>query len=145
MKKCFYIYNISPSKLTSAHHYRHKIEYDEKSDSAFKWIIHRLTDKFGGNVDEKVVKVTSSSYNKDRYQKYTVDLDDNYHYFQSSDDENAWLQYDFLNRKVKPSHYSIRTRHDQGKGSNHPRNWESKDQTMEWNGQRLIHERMLTF
>lgn len=41
-----------------------------------------------------------------------------------NDDKNAWLQIDFKNKKVHPTHYSIRSRHEgKPKGDNNLVNW----------------------
>lgn len=57
------------------------------------------------------VKVSSSPTNGNEViSKYAVDFNDNENYFQSKNELNAWIKYDFLERKVRPTHYSIRTR-----------------------------------
>lgn len=138
-KKCFYNNKKLADANNSLHHYSHKrseIKFDGKSENAFNGIIQKLTVESGGNVDIKnVVKVTSSSiYDSSQTARNAVDLNDMNHYFSSDDEENSWLKYDFVNRKVKPTHYSIRTRHDYGKGRQHPKNWviEGSNEGKEW-------------
>ncbi|KAK8845251.1 hypothetical protein M9Y10_021444 [Tritrichomonas musculus] len=122
--KCFYI-NYSS----------HKQEKNDKNDSAdsffpfdgnsshsFKGIIHHLTEKNGGNVDSKgIVKLSSSSICSDVYTpKNVVDFSDMKSYFLTNNGQSEWLRFDFVGLKVRPTHYSIRSRPD---GGYHPKNW----------------------
>ena len=100
----------------------HKIEYDGNESHSFEGIINYLTTKSGGNVsDNGTVKVTSSSTNGNLSARYSVDFHENTQYFQSNNQQNDWLKYDFINRKVHPTHYSIKTRNSGG--GHHPKNW----------------------
>lgn len=90
----------------------------------FNGIIRQLTKECNGNVHQNgIVNVTSSSCSASRYPHYAIDFDDNLHYFCSDDAPNQWLQYDFKNRKVRPTHYSIKTCHEYGKGQYGMMNW----------------------
>lgn len=108
--------------------------YDSNQQNTFHGIIHYLTKLCGGNVkDKSIVNVTSSSeYNSDYLNKYAVDLEDKSHFFASDDEANSWLKYDFKDKKVRPTHYSIRTRH--GKGPQNPKTWviEGSNDDSEW-------------
>mgnify|MGYP002472061583 FL=1 len=53
--------------------------------------------------------------------KNVVDFDDLDSRLVTNDEENSWLKYDFKNRKVRPTHYSIRSKPDRP-GSAHPMN-----------------------
>lgn len=139
LKKCFFYDKSFVDEKSSVHRYSHKrtiFQYNGKIENAFNGIIQRLTKDCGGNVDSKnIVNVTSSSFfDNSQVAKNAVDLDDMTHYFSSDEEDNAWLKYDFIERKVKPTHYSIRTRHDYGKGRQHPKNWviEGSDDEIEW-------------
>lgn len=127
LKKCFYMNKDLPKEnVGDRYNYiGRKIEYDGNVENAFKGIICQLTKESGGNVDDKgIVKVTASSELNNYFAKYAVDLDDCNNYFESNDISNSWLQYDFQNQRIRPTHYSIRTRHDNGKGGYHPKNWD---------------------
>ena len=88
----------------------------------FRGIIHQMTEECGGNVSDKGrVNVTSSSWRWGN-PKNVVDLDDNQTCFESCNQTNSWLKYDFIYRKVRPSYYSIRSS-NASKGNNHPMNW----------------------
>ena len=125
--RCFYV-NYDPKqckKHIERYLYEGELfEYDGNEMNRFKGIIHHLTEKTGGNVnDNKTVIVTASSSFSNRYAKYAVDLDDKYHYFQSQAHPNSWIKYDFGDMKVRPNKYSIRSRHDCGQGGYHLKNW----------------------
>lgn len=89
-------------------------EYDTRSPNNLKGIIHYLTKECGGNVAEKhVVEVSASSTLNDDSQyapKNAVELDDSNHYFASNNNQNSWIKYDFKDKKIVPTHYTIRTR-----------------------------------
>lgn len=122
--KCFYI-NIESYK-------QEKNNNNESSDSfypyegneshSFEGIIHHLTEKNGGNVDTKgVIKLSSSSLYSCGYPpKNAVDFNDMNSYFLTNDNQNEWLKFDFIGLKVRPTHYSIRSRPD---GGYHTKNW----------------------
>lgn len=142
-KKCFYVNKKSSSSSQKddgcrGHNYAIKcrqIEYDGNKEHAFSGIIHELTKEAGGNVDDKgFVKVTASSINGSYHPKNAVDLDNSDNFFHSYNVENTWLQYDFLKRKVIPTHYSIRSWGLNGKGGHHPKNWviEGSNDSVNW-------------
>ncbi|KAK8897750.1 hypothetical protein M9Y10_015715 [Tritrichomonas musculus] len=87
-------------------------------------IIKFLTKESGGNVHENgIVSVTpSSECSVFCRAKNVVDFDDLDSRLVTNDEENSWLKYDFKNRKVRPTHYSIRSKPDRP-GSAHPMNW----------------------
>ena len=53
--------------------------------------------------------------------KNVVDFDDIESRLCTNDEENSWLKYDFIKRKVHPTGYLITTRNDFD--MHHPRNW----------------------
>lgn len=127
LNQCFYTNFTKTNKKINKNRYIPKdrsIEFDGNEEHGFQGIIHKLTEEIGGNVNDKgMVNVTSSPSNGNDYDsKNIVDFDDN-HYFQSKNELNSWVKFDFQELKVRPTHYSIRTRPDGGKGDNHPKNW----------------------
>lgn len=54
--------------------------------------------------------------------------------FVSQNQANSWLRYDFKNRKVALTHYTLRSRSDGFQGSNNPRDWvvEVSDDGTNW-------------
>ena len=97
--------------------------FDGNDKNSFCGIIHHLTLDCGGNVHDKgVVDVTASSTSdeKDYQPKYAVDLDKNNN-FASCKLPDSWLMYYFKSKKVRPTHYSIRSRHNVN--CHQPKNW----------------------
>ena len=86
-------------------------------------IIAYLTRECGGNVHEKeIVEVTASSVDSlDRKPENVVDLTTSSD-FCSKGEENSWVCYNFKQRRVAVTSYSIRS-FDAGRGSGHPRSW----------------------
>jgi hypothetical protein len=89
-------------------------------------VIAHLTRKCGGNVHERgVVTVTSSELfgsGPSYMAQNAADLTGNT-FFHSQDLPDQWLCYDFGHRRIKPTHYSIRSRHDGGRDDHYPRSW----------------------
>lgn len=91
-------------------------------------IIRYLTKIAGGNVHERGVVTLSSSSIHNTYKNSNVknacDLDDtrDESLFHSLEIPNSWLQYDFGQRKIRPTHYTIRCRPNPFDHSN-PRDW----------------------
>ena len=82
-----------------------------------------MTEQCGGNVHDKgIVSIDSSLCDSGRLAKYAADFDQD-HYFCSTNAQNSWLTYNFLNRKVRPTHYSIRLSNVYGKGQYNLMNW----------------------
>lgn len=91
------------------------------SGDGFNGIIRSLTINMNGNVDDKnCVRITSSSVLGSGYPaKFAADLDSS-DFFHSASESTSWLKYDFKERKVCPTHYSIRTHNDYNSS---PRSW----------------------
>jgi hypothetical protein len=91
-----------------------------REDSRFDGIISFLTQLHGGNVDDRsIVSVKSNSVYSDRIAKNVVDFESSL-YAHTADETNSWIWYDFKDKRVKVSHYSLRSRSDND--SNHPMN-----------------------
>ena len=105
-------------------------------------IIAHLTRECKGNVHEKeVVEVTASGlhrfpggyvgyvgYQNGSEPKHAVDLEE-ISYFCSDDVATSWIRYDFKQKRVTPTSYSIKTSH-RGPGGDHLKVWDfegSKD------------------
>ena len=97
-----------------------KFVYD--SSKPLDGIIAHLTREFGGNVHDKgIVNVTASSVLGSYEPKDAVDLEGDKE-FASEDKENSWICYDFKDRRVTPTSYSIRSQSG-GSGSCHLKSW----------------------
>lgn len=102
-----------------------KFLFDGKEENRMSGIIRYLTNEAGGNVHDKGVVVVSGSSEcggNDRHSKFAVDLDNKQTRFASKNEENSWLQYNFKDRKIHPTHYSIRSK-PCGKNDWNPCHW----------------------
>lgn len=100
--------------------------FDGNEKHGLLGIIHYLSYiSGGGNIHDKgIVEVTSSSiYDdiKDWEPKSVVNFDNFDRYFASKDEKIAYLTIDFKNRKIRPTHYTIRSR--SSCDNYHPCNW----------------------
>jgi hypothetical protein len=84
------------------------LHFVPQSDSPLCGIISYLTSQHGGNISDRgIVNVSGSTTFDSRYPaKNAVDLLST-SYFHSQNEPNQWLCYDFKNRKIRPTHYSI--------------------------------------
>lgn len=128
LKKCFS--SQSAQKTEKCQRYSKKqdiIDYDNNSSNQFKGIIFHLGNGNPKSVIENgAVDITSSpilSNNSGHAASHVVDFDNDSKSFLSDFKENSWLTYDFKNRKVRPSSYSIKSHHWGGKGNYHPKSW----------------------
>ena len=69
--------------------------------------------------DEGIIEVTASTTEHPHFPKYAVEFDSD-EYFHS-DDSCDWLQFDFKIKKIRPTHYSIKTSNDHD--DQFPVNW----------------------
>jgi hypothetical protein len=75
-----------------------------ESSSPLSGIISYLTAKHSGNVHDKgVVTITASSVCGSYAAKNAADLGSD-NYWESENQDNSWLCYDFKDRRVKPTH-----------------------------------------
>ena len=86
-------------------------------------IIAHLTRECGGNVHDKgVVNVMASSFNDSFYPKNAADLGTDSVYL-SKNEPNSWICYDFKERRVIPTSYSVRLPEEGGFGQPNRRSW----------------------
>jgi hypothetical protein len=91
--------------------------------SPLEGIISYLTRKCGGHIgDRGIVSISASSVNSPtNYPLRNVADFENRTYFCTNIEVNSWICYDFKNMRIKPTHYSIRSRRDSN--SYHLRSW----------------------
>ena len=101
------------------------IEFPYNSSKPLEGVIAHLTRQYGGNVHDKgIVNVTASSVNGNSssyLQKHAVDLGTDSHWASNSE-TYAWLCYDFKERSVIPTSYSVRSI-SAGSGGCHLKSW----------------------
>jgi hypothetical protein len=100
-----------PSPTPSAAKSDNEIEIPMKEAKSLDGIILYLTKKHGGNVQEKgIVTTTSKSVYSDKPSdapKNVADLTSD-SYFLSKNEPGQWVCWDFRERRVRPTHYTIR-------------------------------------
>lgn len=142
LKNCFYyrfILNQSKEKSINDRYVNVGKEILYDSNNRFKGIITYLGN---GNsktvIDNKIVEFTSSSCaGNSHLPSFAADYENN-NYFHSNYDQNEWLCFDFKERKVKPSHYSLKSYADSKnyyniqnwciEGSNDNKSWKVLDE-----------------
>lgn len=115
--------SAKPGNANSKHVQR-EIECVYNGSDALDGIISYLTRVSGGNVHDKgVVSVTASSVEGTRVPKNVADLLADTH-FNSRDQPNGWICYEFKERHVTPTSYSIRSYwNSNGPGGCHLKSW----------------------
>lgn len=100
---------------------------EQPTQNKFNGIINYLSNKYDGNVNKlNIIEITSSGVNKNhplRNVDWLVEYDDKTHYFQSNNEPNAWICFDFKNMSVSPTKYALKSRPDFGSGSDHLKSW----------------------
>ena len=98
--------------------------YSGRESDAFHGIIYNMAKEVGGNVHDKgAVEITQSSFRSSGEEgKVAADLENIDSFFFSKDAENSWIQYNFKEKKIRPTHYSIRTT-PYDKGHSHFLSW----------------------
>jgi hypothetical protein len=83
------------------------LHFEPQSCNPLSGIIAYLTSQHDGNVSDRgIVNVSGSTICSSNVAKNAVDLLPTC-YFNSMNEPNQWLCYDFRDRKVRPKHYSI--------------------------------------
>jgi hypothetical protein len=73
-------------------------------------------------LERNVVGVRASSSYSSYVAKNVADLATD-SYWHSENQDNSWLCYNLKNMRVKPTHYSIRSRYNGGENTENLRNW----------------------
>ncbi|KAK8843052.1 hypothetical protein M9Y10_025240 [Tritrichomonas musculus] len=101
------------------------LDFNYNGNNSLFGIIYHLSGECGGNVhDEGIVSITSSSVHGSQFPKYVADLPNNNtgNYFMSANETNSWLQINFKDMKIRPTHYTIRT-YSAGPKNYHLKSW----------------------
>jgi hypothetical protein len=119
---CRFIHDISPGKST-----RRFVAGDRTfspTGKSLDGVISYLTVKCGGNVHDKgLIEATSNGVHLSRDAKNAADLQNRGSFFQSNDEPNSWICYDFKDMEVTPSHYSIISVPWGAGQARHPKSW----------------------
>ena len=99
-----------------------KFEFVYDDSNPLEGIIAYLTRECGGNVHEKgIVNVTASSVFGPYDQKNAVDLDTDV-FYESKNEKDTWICYDFKEQRVIPTSYTVRT-NGVAFGGSHLKSW----------------------
>jgi hypothetical protein len=124
-----------------------KKDYSYTDGHSFEGIIHAMTKECGGNVHRKgVVTITSSG---DGWNKPFQVADHGWdNYWNSQNGPNSWICFDFKERSVALSHYTLKSHSGTGhfflawviEGSNDSSNWTTLDtrNTHSLNGPNIV-------
>lgn len=120
LKCCFYInkkQNVLFAKNSSMRYFSFGQQFSYNGNNPLEGIVDYKKRSNNGSF-----KATSSSeMYSNSFAANASDLHNSNNCFESKDEQNSWLKYDFGSQKVHPTHYSIRTRHDSN--CHHLRNW----------------------
>lgn len=110
-------------------------KFERKEGSEFEGIMRYLTNKTGGNIhDNGTIEITSNSINgNSQIPRNCVDYDNNNNY--CSDAKNdSFVCFDFKDRSIQVSSYSIQSRDDGDAGYTHLKNWaiDVKNENEDW-------------
>jgi hypothetical protein len=117
------------------------------SSQPFKGIFSHLSSECGGNVHTNgIVSITASS-NAYNFCHQVVDYDWSQHWY-SNNEANSWIQFDFKDRQILPTHYTVKSC-NQGAhyllkwsldGSNDGTSWTNLDrrETNDLKGDRIV-------
>lgn len=126
MKLCFYNEYKNNKTLIKSNRYKiQTILYDNNTNNRFKGIIYKLYDcNPTSSKNGKIINITESSIINDNDKpENVIDYENIDSAFYSKHVENSWIKFDFIERKVNPSAYSIRSNNWGGKGHCHPQHW----------------------
>lgn len=133
IRKRFCVANETTIHKSSSLRYG-SVFYDGDESNSFHGIINKLTQENGGNVvDKGIVSVSSSTTTTSGHCKNVTELNNLESIFRSQNLINQWIKYDFKNKKVHPTHYSIRSCPSNWTGYD-PDNWiiEGSNDDINW-------------
>jgi hypothetical protein len=111
--------SVSPGQINA----RVKQLFFARKGGELNGILSFLTGEFGGNLQDRgIVAISASSqFWSNCPVQVIVDFNTSLQGFATKNVENSWICLEFKRHRIRPTHYSIRTRTDQD--WNHPRTW----------------------
>lgn len=94
------------------------------SNKNFSGIFNYLYNKTNGNIEDEIILTSTSRFSNtsDNFPSNIFLFNDILRYFRTDDDQNNWICFDFKNRRVAPTFYTIKsTYHTQYQM--HPKSW----------------------
>ena len=105
---------------------RYKLKYKKfkiEKGHEFEGIMRYLSKKTNGNIhDNGTIEITSNSLFNNNYQPRNVVDYENDNYYCSKNEENVFVLFDFKDKLIQLTNYSIRT-HSDGKNHGNLKNW----------------------
>lgn len=103
--------------------YRIKKKFSPNEESNFNGIIKHFLSESNGNISEKI-DITASSIGSDACLPVNVTHFDQSHGFQSKNEQDSWICFDFKNCRVVPTNYHIKSYNGGCSSSwHHPKTW----------------------
>jgi hypothetical protein len=110
-------------KLTATEPSYRRIDFAWNNTAPLNGIIAQLSAECGGNVHDKGIVLVTASGTWSRFlPKHLADLESDFH-FCSTNCPNEWVCYDFMNMKVTPTHYTLRSYIDGMEDRANPKSW----------------------
>jgi hypothetical protein len=110
-------------KLTPTEPSYQKMQFSWQCSAPLNGIIAHLTQVCGGNVHDKgAVVITASGTWSNFLAKHLADLESHGH-FCSTNSPKEWVCYDFMDMRVCPTHYTLRSYIDGTEDRANPRSW----------------------
>lgn len=85
-----------------------------------------------GSIANKI-KITANSIRSGSPEDVIL-YNDKSKFFQSNGNKNSWICFDFLENKIEPNYYSIKTKSNSSENEEHPKSWviEGSDNNSDW-------------
>lgn len=110
-------FHISDNRYSMNKYLKSAIEFEYKKGSEMKGVINFLTEKHGGNIhNNKTIEITASSICNNNPEN-TVDFQ-NSNCFYSNSEPNSFICFDFKDKQIQLTNYSIRRHHYYQNGCN---------------------------
>lgn len=131
-------YKIEQTKLnddTKSNKRSNKSEHIEipYSNKEFEGIISFL--KKSSNIKDEVNITSSSNNNEKGFNLHTfINYENTSKWFCTRNEQNSWICFEFINHQIIPTHYSIKSHNNGGKGDFDPKSWviEGSTNSKDW-------------
>lgn len=123
-QKCFFNAKKTKKKTKKVINKIENFDYDNNKENSFKGIFNYLAEESGGNAFlNRTILITSSTNLQEKVLGSVINYNDtkDIYCYQSNGENDSWLKFDFKDRKVRPTYYSIRS--SDYDSYNLPRNW----------------------
>ena len=95
--------------------------FSYESDQKFEGILNYLRQISNGKIYNEV-GITASTYQNTREPQNVIIFEDQNKEFYTENSTNSWICFDFKERRVIPTHYTLKG-HSYGENGDHPKTW----------------------